>query len=462
VARSIRPHATRLTKLPATSPSSSPAKTQGAQLQSILKELRTYQGSRGSSAGASLVSALEAVWANRTRSLLTMLGVVIGIAAVIGSLTLTGGVGAYIDSVIASEGANTVFVQPGAATGRGGVRNKSAYQTLTLHDLQTLGNLPHVTAITPLVNAGGQVVYGNQNWKTQVQGVSTDMQTIQDWNLAEGLWFSQQQNDGGAAVAVIGDTVRQNLFGPSGVDPVGQQIRINNSLFRVVGVLAPKGGFRQDDTIFVPYKAAMARLSNQTFLDAIYVQADNQGNVDLVQQEITTALEQNHHIPRGQPDDFQTQTSTQLLQQANEETQAIGILFGGIAAISLTVGGVGIMNIMLVSVTERTREIGVRMSIGARRRDIRNQFMIEALLLCLAGGIIGLLLGVFIGWLMVSVILSALSRGAASGAGVPLIITPTILILPFVVSVGIGLVFGLYPAVRASHLDPIVAIRRAR
>ncbi len=181
-----------------------------------------------------------------------------------------------------------------------------------------------------------------------------------------------------------------------------------------------------------------------------------------MQQEITTALEQNHRIPKGQPDDFQTQTSTQILQEENQATQAISILFAGIAAISLTVGGVGIMNIMLVSVTERTREIGIRISVGARRRDIRNQFLIEALLLCVAGGVIGLLLGMFVGWLMISVIISALTRGLAGSVQVPLIISPTILILPFAVSVGIGLVFGLYPAVRASRLDPIVAIRRAR
>jgi putative ABC transport system permease protein len=462
VSRSIRPHATRLTKLPATVPSSSQAATQVTPLESILQDLRTQRGGQGSPMGASLVSALEAVWANRTRSLLTMLGVVIGIAAVIGSLTLTQGVGAYIDGIISSEGANTVFIQPGSATSAGGVRTKQAYQTLTPHDLQTLSNLPHVTAISPFVSAGGQVVYGNQNWKTRVQGVSTDLQTIQDWNLAEGLWFSPQQDAGGAAVAVIGDTVAQNLFGNSGVNPVGQQIRINNALFRVVGVLAPKGGFMQDDVIYIPYKAAMSRLTNQNFFSEIEVQADSADNLNLVQQEITTALEQNHRIPKGQPDDFQTQTSTQILQEENQATQAISILFAGIAAISLTVGGVGIMNIMLVSVTERTREIGIRISVGARRRDIRNQFLIEALLLCVAGGVIGLLLGMFVGWLMISVIISALTRGLAGSVQVPLIISPTILILPFAVSVGIGLVFGLYPAVRASRLDPIVAIRRAR
>src|SRR5579884_138650 len=437
------------------------APVQAASLESLLRELRSNGAGQSLLGGAGLESALESIWAHRLRSLLTVLGVVIGITAVIGAMTLTQGVGAYLDNLIASQGANTVFVQPGAANSRG-VRTKQASQTLTVRDVQTLSHLPHVAAISPFVDTGGQVVYGNQNWKTRVQGVSTDLQTIQSWNLAEGLWFSPQQDAGGAAVAVIGDTVAQNLFGTSGIDPVGQQIRINNALFRVVGVLAPKGGFMQDDVIYIPYKAAMSRLTSQNFFSEIEVQADSADNLNLVQQEITTALEQNHRIPKGQPDDFQTQTSTQILQEENKATQAISILFAGIAAISLTVGGVGIMNIMLVSVTERTREIGIRISVGARRRDIRNQFLIEALLLCVAGGVIGLLLGMFVGWLMISVIISALTRGLAGSVQVPLIISPTILILPFAVSVGIGLVFGLYPAVRASRLDPIVAIRRAR
>jgi putative ABC transport system permease protein len=444
---------------PPTPPEAAPASSPTAPLGSLLRDLRGGGAVQGGLIGASLESALESIWAHRLRSLLTMLGVVIGITAVIGAMTLTQGVGAYLDNVIASQGANTIFVQPGAANSRG-ERVKQAFQTLTLNDVQTLSRLPHVAAISPFVSTGGQVVYGNQNWKTRVQGVSTDLQTIQSWNLADGLWFTPQQDDGGAAVAVIGDTVAQNLFGPSGVDPVGQQIRINRALFRIVGVLAPKGGPQEDDIIFVPYKAALARLSNQTFLNEIDVQADSEGDVNLVQQEITSALEQTHHISKGQPDDFQTTTSAQILQDANQATQAITVLLVGIAAISLTVGGIGIMNIMLVSVTERTREIGIRLTVGARRSDIRNQFMIEALLLCVAGGIIGLLLGVFVGWQATGAIAFAASGGRAAGITIPLIITAVTIILPFAVSVGIGLVFGIYPAVRAARLDPIVALGR--
>ncbi|HLI89158.1 MAG TPA: ABC transporter permease [Ktedonobacteraceae bacterium] len=435
------------------------APVQPASLESLLRELRSNGAGQSLLGGAGLESALESIWAHRLRSLLTVLGVVIGITAVIGAMTLTQGVGAYLDNLIASQGANTVFVQPGAANSRG-VRTKQASQTLTVRDVQTLSHLPHVAAISPFVDTGGQVVYGNQNWKTRVQGVSTDLQTIQSWDLAEGFWFSQQQDAGGSAVAVIGDTVAQNLFKNAGIDPVGQQIRINNALFRVVGVLAPRGGPQEDDVIFVPYKAAMARLTNQSFLNEIDVQADSEGNVNLVQQEVTRALEQNHQISRGQPDDFQTITSAQILQDANEATQAITVLLVGIAAISLTVGGIGIMNIMLVSVTERTREIGIRLTVGARRSDIRNQFLIEALLLCVAGGIIGLLLGVLVGWQATGAIALAASGGRASGINIPLVITAVTIILPFAVSVGIGLIFGIYPAVRAARLDPIVALGR--
>lgn len=433
---------------------------QMSPLETLMRELRTKKQDRGSLASASIESALEAVFANRTRSFLTMLGIVVGIAAVIGALTLTQGVGAYVSNAINSQGANSIYIQPGAAKS-GGVSVKQSTQTLTLNDLQILSRQPHVTAITPFINAGAQVVYANQNWRTRIQGVSTDLQAIQSWNLAQGLWFSTAQQASGSPVAVIGDTVYQNLFGPSGVNPVGKQIRIRNELFTVVGVLAAKGGFGQDDTIFVPYLAAQARLTNTNYLNEIELTVDDPANVDLVVQEITTTLEQTHHILKGNPDDFQTTTSAQLLQQSNQATSAISLLLTSIAGISLTVGGIGIMNIMLVSVTERTREIGIRMSIGARRRDIRNQFLIESLFLSIIGGIIGLLIGILVGWLTVNVIISSLSR-SGGGGNVPLIITPTTLLLPFIVSAVIGVVFGLYPAIRASRLDPIVALRRAR
>ncbi len=448
----------------AASPSPSPSSTQATALAHLLRELRTQKHSGGSPFGASISSALEAVWANRTRSLLTMLGVVVGVAAVIGALTLTQGVGVFVTGQITSQGADLVYIQSGTANLPGAARTnipKTQVQTLTLNDLQALQQLPHVAAISPLVSINNvQAVYGNQNWNTRAQGVSADLQTIGSWDLAQGLWFSNAQAVGAQPVAVIGDTVATNLFSASGVNPVGQQIRISNQLFRVVGVLAPKGGFRLDDIIYVPYQTALVRMTNQTYLNEIEVQADDPANIDLAVQEVTNTLERTHHIAKGNPDDFQTQTSAQLLQQASQATQAITWLLTGIAAISLTVGGIGIMNIMLVSVTERTREIGIRMSLGARRGDIRNQFLIESLFLCMAGGLLGLLVGILLGWVTIRLIVAALA--SSSGPSVPLIITPTTLLLPFVVAAVVGVVFGLYPAVRASRLDPIVALRRSR
>ncbi len=434
--------------------------TQGSSLQSLLKELRV-RSTQTSFTGANASSAWEAIWSNRTRSFLTLLGIVIGVAAVIGALTLAQGVGGYFQELIAGQGANTVFFSGSPATTRV-TRLRQTHPSLTLRDLQVLTAIPHVVAISPVIRTSGQIVYGNQNWRTTgIQGVNTDFQTIQDWQLVDGLWFSQAQNVSGQPVAVLGDTVMHHLFDASGAEPVGKQIRIGTQLFRVVGVLAPKGA-GQDDAVFIPYLAVQQRLTNSNYFPQVNAQVDSPQNVDQVVEAATFALELNHHIVRGTPDDFQTQTSAQLLQQSSQITSTISLLLSGLAAISLTVGGIGIMNIMLVSVTERTREIGIRISIGARRRDIRNQFLTEALFLCLLGGLIGMLLGIFIGWLVVSVIIGSLVSSSSGGASVPLVITPTTLILPFAVSSIVGVVFGIYPAIRASRLDPIVALRRAK
>ena len=432
---------------------------QETSLSNLLRELRMRESNQTPLVGASMGSALEAIWANRTRSLLTMLGIVIGITAVIGALTLTRGVGTYIDNAILGQGANTIYIAPHNSPGP----LSQQVRPLTIHDLQSLSNLPHVAAISPVTGVGGQVTYGNQNWRTNIEGVSTDMQIIENRQVARGLWFSSTQQAGSEPVAVISDTVAQNLFGASGANPVGKNINMFGQIFRVVGVLAPQGVFSRDDVIFVPYETLQARLfhdPNHAF-DEIDVEADSQNNLSLVQQEITTVLEVNHHIPFGGHDDFDVSTSVQIIQQVDQNTQVITNVLTGIATISLTVAGIGIMNIMLVSVTERTREIGIRMSVGARRRDIRNQFLIEALFLCLLGGTVGLLLGVLVGWLMVGVVVGFVVEPSASGQ-IPLVITPATLILPFAVSAGVGIIFGLYPAIRASRLDPIVALRRAR
>jgi len=397
--------------------------------------------------GASFGSATEALWANRLRSLLTALGIIIGIAAVIGALTLTQGVTALFNNTVANLGANTVYVLPGAARSSGGAsQGSSSVQTLTVRDAQSINGLPHVTAQTPVITVSEQTVFGKQNWNTQVEGANISIQTIQGWNLAEGAWFSDLDDSSGRAVAVLGDTVMHNLFDNTGTDPIGQTIRMGGQLFKISGVIAAKGS-GQDDVVFVPFNTARISLNNITTVSQILVSTDSTSNVNVVQTEISTAVRKNHHLAAGATDDFQTVSFSQYLQRFQAASNILTLLLVGIASISLTVGGIGIMNIMLVSVTERTREIGIRMSIGARRSDIRNQFLIEALLLCLVGGVIGLALGLAVGGVMVYIF------------GMPFVVTPTTVLLPVLVSVAITVVFGLYPAVRAARLDPIEALR---
>lgn len=420
---------------------------QMTSLKSVLTELRMHRRRRGSEVGASLGSALEALWANRGRSFLTALGIFIGVAAVIAALILTQGVNAYVNNQLAQLGSSIIISSSSANKGAIS-EGTTAPSTLTLRDAQSLVGIPHLASVSPIITLSSQAVFANQNWSTQIEGVGTDYLTIQNLKVAQGTWFSSNDEDSAGSVVVLGDTVVHNLFDASGVNPIGQSIRIGNAIFRVEGTLQAQGGsFSQDDVIYVPLQTAQIRLKNLPTVDQIQAQADTTDNVGQTAQTITTILRHNHHILPGATDDFTVMTFTQFLQRAGASTQILTALLVGIAAISLTVGGIGIMNIMLVSVVERTWEIGIRMSIGARRRDIRSQFLIEAVLLCLIGGLVGLLLGLLIGW------------AVTQASQLPFVVTPVTLLLPFCVSTGIAIVFGLYPAIRASHLDPIEALR---
>jgi putative ABC transport system permease protein len=433
-------------KLDGLTPASPDAAVSISPLEGMLAELRVRHWLPGSRLVATIGSALGALWSNRLRSFLTMLGIFIGVASVIAALTLTQGANGYIDNQINSIG-TLIFVFSGQASKFGVSQGAASLSTLTLQDTRSLAHLSHVQNVSPLVMANEQAVSGNQSWSTEVEGVDTNFSVIEGIQLAQGSWFSALDESSGARVAILGDTVASQLFGSTGVNPVDQQIRIGDQVFRVIGVQAFQGsGFGSDDVIYVPLKTAQVRLKNTPTVDQIQVHVDAISSVNQAAQDITTILRQNHHLSKNRMNDFAVGTFTQFLHQANQGDQVLFFLLIAIAAISLTVGGIGIMNIMLVSVTERTWEIGIRMSIGARRRDIRNQFLVEALVLCLAGGVIGLLLGLLIGWALV---------GAFA---LPLIVTPTTLIVPFAVSAAIALIFGLYPAISASRLDPIVAI----
>ncbi len=413
---------------------------------------------RGHLIGVSFSSALEALWANRLRSMLTSLGVIFGVAAVIAAVTLTQGASTLINDRLSRLGANVLTIYPGVAVS-GGVSNAIGTKpTLTIEDAKYLSKIPGVAEVSPVLTVlPAQIVYGNQNWNTRVQGVFPDFQNIQNWQLVSGSWFSQNDNNTGASVAVIGSTVASNLFSGSGVDAVGRTIRISNENFRVIGVLQAKGSegaSNPDDIVYTPLQTAQVRLRNSSFVDYIQMQIDTAAAVSTVQRDATALLVTRHHIQAGQPNDFLISNANQLLQTSQQFSQALTFLLIGIAAISLTVGGIGIMNIMLVSVTERIHEIGIRMAVGARRGDIRNQFLIESLLLSMAGGIIGIILGLVVGEILIRWLSSTTSLQ------LPLILNPFSVLISFGISLSVGVAFGLYPAIRAAQLDPIVALRK--
>jgi putative ABC transport system permease protein len=397
--------------------------------------------------------SFRALRVNKMRSALTMLGIIIGVGAVITMLAVGTGAKQRLGDQLASIGSNLIMIVPGASTA-GGVRMGAGTQsTLSISDADAIGKeCPAVLYVAPVLSGVAQVVYGNQNWSTGINGTTTNMLYVRDWPLMAGRPFSGEEIRSAAKVCLLGQTVVDNLFG--GIDPIGQIIRIKNVPFTVIGILDAKGqdpgGHDQDDTIYVPVTTAQKKLFGTTFpgmVRIIMVKAKSTEDLAAAEKQINELLRQRHHIGPKQDDDFTVRNLTSMMQAAEQQTRIMALLLGSIASVSLLVGGIGIMNIMLVSVTERTREIGIRMAIGAKTWDIRLQFIIEALILSLIGGVVGLVMG-----LAASELVSLL-------AGWSTVVSPFSILLAFGFSGLVGIFFGFYPAYKASLLDPIEALR---
>jgi len=404
---------------------------------------------------ASVRIALRALKVNRTRSALTMLGIIIGVAAVIAMVGVGAGATARIQDQIQSIGANLIMVLPGSISSNGVRLGSGGVSSLTEDDAKAIAKeCPSVAAVAPTVRGSVQVVNGNSNWATSAQGVTPDYMTIRDYSMMSGEFFTTQDVDAAAKVAVLGQTVAQNLFGDS--DPTGQVVIIKNVPFTVSGVLTPKGqspsGQDQDDVILLPLSTAKRKViggnkANAKSVNALMVQSAGPQTMDQAQQELTTLLRERHRIQPGEDDDFSVRNLAEVFAAQETSEQVMSILLGAIASVSLIVGGIGIMNIMLVSVTERTREIGLRQAVGAKTRDILSQFLVEAVTLSLLGGIIGIVLG-----LTTSVLISHFANWSTQ-------VSLTSVLMAFVFSALVGVFFGYYPARKAAYMDPIEALR---
>lgn len=396
--------------------------------------------------------ALKAIANNKTRSFLTMLGIIIGVASVIAMLAIGQGSKQSIQKQIAEMGSNMIMIHPGADKGPGGARQSADdMETLTLTDYQNIVDQnKYLAAVSPSVSSSGQLIAGNNNYQSSVSGVSGDYLTIRQLSVESGEMFTQADIKSAAKVCVIGKTIVDNLF-PNGGDPIGQVIRFNKIPLRVVGVLKSKGynsmGMDQDDIVLVPYTTVMKRMLAQTFLQGIYASALTEDITDLAISDLTSILRADHKLKASDEDDFSIRSQEELSSMMNSTTGMMTTLLACIAGISLIVGGIGIMNIMYVSVTERTREIGLRMSVGARGIDILSQFLIESILISITGGVIGVIMGV------------GASFAVKAFAHWPISIEAWTVVLSFVVCTITGVFFGWYPAKKAANLDPIEAIR---
>ncbi|MGD0099915.1 MAG: ABC transporter permease [Acidobacteriota bacterium] len=394
--------------------------------------------------------AFKALGRNKMRSILTMLGIIIGVSAVIAMVSVGQGAQQTISEAIASAGSNMLFVMPGAWNS-GGVRMALGTTShLQVDDCQAIEReCPAVRYASPVVRSSSSVVYGNQNWFTNVQGYDTHFPEIRLWDVDKGTFYTEQDVATAQRVCILGKTVADNLF--AGADPVGQEIRMRNMPWRVIGVLKSKGqsgvGQDQDDTVIAPYTTVQKKMLGVTFINSIMVSAISQEASSTAETEITELLRQRHHIARSEDDDFQVRNLADMAELANNSNQVMTLLLASIAFVSLIVGGIGVMNIMLVSVTERTREIGIRMAVGATGGDVQFQFLTEAVVLAVFGGILGIIIG------MVS------SKVISDSLGWPTLVSTTAIGAAFTFAAAIGIAAGWYPALKASRLDPIEALR---
>ncbi len=395
-------------------------------------------------------TALRAIARNKMRSSLTVLGIIIGVGAVIAMVGIGEGASHLVQSQISSLGDNLLTVFPGSEH-RGGMHGGAgSMSTLTAEDAAAMAQqVPELTAVSPVAMTGAPVVYGNQNWTTSITGGGPDYLHIRNWEIAEGANFNDSAVRSGAKLAVLGQTVATQLFGTA--DPIGQTVRIKKLPFTVVGLLAAKGqnswGRDQDDTIIIPYTTLMKKLTGTTYLNMIQASAYSMDALPQVTSEIEGLLRQRHRIPRGQDADFTVRTQQDIANIMGSTAGVMRGLLAAIASVSLLVGGIGIMNIMLVSVTERTREIGIRMAVGAKGWHVMTQFLAEAVVLAAFGGILGILLGV------------GAARLVAHFAHWPILIAPQAIAVAFLFSALVGVFFGFWPARKAARLDPIEALR---
>lgn len=396
----------------------------------------------------SFLMAWASLIANKMRSILTMLGIIIGVAAVIALVSIGNGVKQDIQNSISSLGSNLLMVMPGAPRTPGVRPSAGSMKSLKVSDYEAISKLDGVKAASPMTNGSYVVIYQNKNWTTSVSGVSYNYLDVNNWSMKSGRFLSEKNVQNRERVAVVGKTVVKNLFGDE--DPVGAEIRVKNIPFRIIGVLNSKGsgamGNDQDDMVIIPYTTAMERVEGIDYLRMIYVVGKDENGIDRLQSDIENLLRVRHGIKDTNLDDFNIQNMNSIMETMEETTGTLTLFLGAVAAISLVVGGIGIMNIMLVSVTERTREIGVRKALGATYSVIVTQFLIEAVVISLMGGIIGIILGIG----------SSKLIGMVSGMST-VISVPTI-VMSFAFSMAIGLIFGIYPARKAAKLNPIDAL----